>query len=114
MKWAKSDDPIKLITVATADDAKAFAKTGHVQAGATNSFIADATTAADMIGVDFGTNIKAIPSATAETKNASALSVYLSTYPVKTALVGKDIVVNFTLKGEKLPLLLKLPQVQQL
>ncbi len=97
----KSDDPIKLITVATADDAKAFAKTGHVQAGATNSFIADATTAADMIGVDFGTNIKAIPSATAETKNASALSVYLSTYPVKTALVGKDIVVKlYTEKGK--------------
>lgn len=97
----KSSDKIKLITVATADDAKAFAKTGHVQAGATNSFIADATTAADMIGVDFGTNISTIPSATAETKNADALSVYLSTYPVKTALAGKDIVVKlYTEKGK--------------
>lgn len=97
----RSGDKIKLITVATADDAKAFAKTGHVQAGATNSFIADATTAADMIGVDFGTNISAIPNANAETKNASALSVYLSTYPVKTALAGKDIVVKlYTEKGK--------------
>lgn len=96
-----SSDKIKLITVATADDAKAFAKTGHVQAGATNSFIADATTAADMIGVDFGTDISTIPAATAETKNAQALSVYLSTYPVKTALAGKDIVVKlYTEKGK--------------
>ncbi len=106
-EMGKSDDPIKLITVATADDAKAFAKTGHVQAGATNSFIADATTAADMIGVDFGTNIKAIPSATAETKNASALSVYLSTYPVKTALVGKDIVVKLYTEGGKVATITK-------
>lgn len=97
----RSGDKIKLITVATADDAKAFAKTGHVQAGATNSFIADATTAADMIGVDFSANISTIPSATAETKNANALSVYLSTYPVKTALAGKDIVVKlYTEKGK--------------
>lgn len=103
----KSDDPIKLITVATADDAKAFAKTGHVQAGATNSFIADATTAADMIGVDFGTNISTIPSATAETKNADALSVYLSTYPVKTALAGKDIVVKLYTEGGKVATITK-------
>lgn len=97
----RSGDKIKLITVATADDAKAFAKTGHVQAGATNSFIADATTAADMIGVDFSANISTIPSATAETKNANALSVYLSTYPIKTALAGKDIVVKlYTEKGK--------------
>lgn len=103
----KSSDKIKLITVATADDAKAFAKTGHVQAGATNSFIADATTAADMIGVDFGTNISTIPSATAETKNADALSVYLSTYPVKTALAGKDIVVKLYTEGGKVATITK-------
>ena len=96
-----------MITVATADDAKAFAKTGHVQAGATNSFIADATTAADMIGVDFGTNISTIPSATAETKNADALSVYLSTYPVKTALAGKDIVVKLYTEGGKVATITK-------
>lgn len=106
-EMGKSDDPIKLITVATADDAKAFAKTGHVQAGATNSFIADATTAADMIGVDFGTNISTIPSATAETKNADALSVYLSTYPVKTALAGKDIVVKLYTEGGKVATITK-------
>lgn len=102
-----SSDKIKLITVATADDAKAFAKTGHVQVGATNSFVADATTAADMIGVDFDTNISTIPTATAETKNAQALSVYLSTYPVKTALAGKDIVVKLYTVGGKVATITK-------
>ena len=106
-EMGKSDDPIKLITVATADDAKAFAKTGHVQVGATNSFVADATTAADMIGVDFDTNISTIPTATAETKNAQALSVYLSTYPVKTALAGKDIVVKLYTVGGKVATITK-------
>ena len=47
---------IKMITVSTADNAKAFAINGSVGAGSTNQFTADATTAVDMIGLDFASS----------------------------------------------------------
>lgn len=94
---------IKLITVSTKDNAKAFAIKGNVSAGATNSFIADAETAVDMIGVETGDGEGAteIPVVTTATKNANALTAYLSTYAVPANLTGKDIVVKVYTKDGK-------------
>lgn len=92
---------IKLITVSTKDDAKAFAIKGSVSAGTTNSFVPDAETAVDMIGVETGGNVKVIPAATAENKNTNALTAYLSTYAIPANLTGKDIIVRvYTTTGK--------------
>ena len=85
---------IKLITVTTEDDDKAFGINGYVSAGATqNSFAADETTAVDMIGVEVSGQTS-IPSATAENYKTTALTAYLSTYPVASKLAGKNIIVR--------------------
>lgn len=94
-------DEIKLITVSTKDNAKAFAINGVVSAGTTNSFVPDAETAVDMIGVETGGNVTTIPNAKFEEKNEKALTAYLSTYAVPTNLAGKDIIVRvYTKKGK--------------
>ena len=95
---------IKMITVSTADNAKAFAINGTVSAGATNKFTADATTAVDMIGLDFTTSktVASVPgNITNDNKNEDAYSAYLSTYPVASALQDKDIVIKVYTKADK-------------
>lgn len=94
---------IKLITVSTKDNAKAFATEGNVSAGKTNSFIADAETAVDMIGVevDGGNSGMTIPAATKDNRNSIALTAYLSTYAVPANLAGKEIKVKVYTKDGK-------------
>lgn len=90
---------IKLITVTTADDAKAFGINGFVTAGTTNTFAADTETAVDMIGVEVSDIT--VPTATADNYKTVAAKAYLSTYPVNSQLSGKNIVVRlYTTKGK--------------
>ena len=86
------DNEIKMITVSTEDDAKAFGVKGYVTAGATNTFAADAATAVDLIGVRV--EDMTVPVATAENYKTTASTAYLSTYAIPSQLTGKNIVVR--------------------
>jgi len=86
--------PIKLITVSTADDAKAFGVKGYVTAGTTNTFAADEATAVDMIGVEVDIDPADYVLANEATYKTNAATAYLSTYAIPSQLASKNIVVR--------------------
>ena len=98
---------IKLITVTTADKAKAFSTDGFVTAGTTNTFAADASKAVDLIGVELATPFETIPAATNENYKTTAKAAYLSTYPVTENLAGKNIVVSIYTADNKVATITK-------
>lgn len=88
------DNTIKLITVSTVDNAKAFGVKGYVTAGTTNTFAADAASAVDMIGLEVKNMTIPTVDATEDNYKEDAAVAYLSTYAIPSELAGKNIVIN--------------------